>query len=201
MKSRLVSLLVMVPVLLVCAAQGQYVPMSAKVHDQTDMMVDGKIVTTITKDTILHRTADGSTLVEAFGGNAEKMLTLWDNKTGTGYRLDPQSRVAYQDPRSPHKPNSPGSVNYKGRFPEDNVEGLKCYLVPAHVMPSTFYSGFSPHPGQDCYSTELSLVLKSDITIQTAPGKTERHQRTLHEIRPHVDPDPTLFDLSKYTVR
>jgi len=201
MKSRSLILLVMSPVLLVCAAQGQYVPVTAKVHEQTDMMIDGKIVATITRDTILRRTANGSTLMTPDGGNAERMLTLWDNTTGIGYRLDPQNHVAHQDPNSPHKPNSPGRPNYEGRFPEDSVEGLKCFVVPAHVMPTAFYSGFSPHPGQDCYSVELDLTLKSDLTIQTAPGKTERHQRTLHDIHPYADPDSSLFDLTKYAVR
>ena len=186
---------------LMCAiAHGQEVPMSAKVHEKVETIVDGRIVSTNTRDTIFYRSSDGSTLTLPDGGNAEAMGTLWDNRAGTSYRLDFKRRVAHQDPNSPHVPNPPSHPRVDN-FPEDNVEGNSCRVVPLTVKATRQYSGFSPTPGKTCVSTELGLELRSDVTVQTAPGRTERHLRELYDVHVNVEPDRNLFDLQSYTIR
>jgi hypothetical protein len=162
-------------------------------------MVDGKLVRTLAKDINFCRSSDGSTLSVPIGEDEKGRAVLWDNKTGTAYRLDLMKRIAYEDPHSPHIPNAAQHQLYQN-FPDGAVGGVRCKVVPLRVHATTQYSGFSPTPGNACYSPELGLELRSEVGAQTGEGKTERHLREMSSIRSSTEPDPSLFDLRAYTI-
>jgi hypothetical protein len=201
MALRLRKIYVVICCVLAISAYGQEIPLSAKVHEQTDTIVNGRLVATLTRNTIFHRSSDGSTLTLPDARGADTAGTMWDNRTGVAYRLDLTNRIAHEDKNSPHAPNPARHSQFDRRFAEDAVEGNKCTVVPLTVNATDKYAGFSPIPGKTCVSTELGLELRSDVVVETASGKTERHTRELHDIRVNVEPDPSLFDLHDYTVR
>jgi hypothetical protein len=148
---------------------------------------------------LLRLIEDGSTLTlpaEGHGGNG----TLWDNKTGIGYRLNLEHLTAYEIPTSPHRPN-PKAPAPAAKWPEDAVEGIPCKVVPVYVesAPGTPYAK-STTPGTACHSGELDLELRSDFVVETGPGTTEHHVKELRNIKVNADLDPALFDPHNYVI-
>ncbi|HTS35920.1 MAG TPA: hypothetical protein VMH04_09625 [Candidatus Solibacter sp.] len=177
----------------------QEVPLSAQVHQRTDVIVNGKVVESLAADETFYRDSDGSTLslpAEGHGSNG----TLWDNKSGTAYRLNRENLTAYENPDSPHRPN-PKGYPPAAKWPDDAVEGIPCKVVPVNVIsaPGTPYAK-STTPGSACVSGEFDLELKSDFTIETGPGTTQHHVKELHNIKVNAGLDPALFDVHKYTI-
>jgi len=177
----------------------QEVPLSATIHEQTDQIVDGKVVKTLIRDMNFYRSSDGSTLMVPVGQGMIGGAVLWNNKTGVAYKLDLKGRIAYEDPHSSHVPNAPSRQAYQN-FPDDSVEGIPCKIVPLYVQQTADYAGSSQTPGKTCFSAALGLELRSDVIVETGVSKTEHHIRQLSNIRAGVEPDPKLFDLSSYTV-
>lgn len=188
-----------VPVaLLAVNSRAQEVPLSARIHQRTDVMVDGQVVNTLESDTRFYRSSDGSTLTLPVGDGSG---TLWDNKAGVAYRLDLKEKIAYEDPHSLHTPNPSSHNQSDPKFPNDEVEGITCTVVPVTVRsrPGTPYET-SVTPGKTCVSSTLGLELKSDVVVDIGSGKTERLVKQLRDIKVNAELDPKIFDPHQYTI-
>ncbi len=186
--------------LIAIGAYAQEVPLSAEIHQRTDVIVDGKVVKTQARDMNFYRLTDGSTLTVPVG-EGDNNGTLWDNKTGTAYRIDLKGRIAYEDPHSPHVPNRSAHNEPNASFPDDAVEGIPCKVVPVYVRskPGTPLLK-SATPGRACVSGALNLELKSDVVVQTGAGATEHLVKELRNIKVNAELDQQLFDPGRYTI-
>ncbi|MGA8622837.1 MAG: hypothetical protein WB660_30480 [Candidatus Sulfotelmatobacter sp.] len=179
-------------------ANGQTIPVVAKIYERTDVIVGGKTVQTLTRSGNYYRSTDGSEIYQWTDVNGKPSAggSLWDKKTSTAYRLDFKTHSAEKG-KSLQFPNS-GSGELSQGLPEDSVEGILCKVLPVDVHRRGKAAALSA--GTGCVSSDYDLELKSDISFPTGPDKIEHHVKQMHDIKVNVQIEQSLFDLSSYTI-
>ena len=192
-------------VVVVPSVNAQFTPVTAKISETVETIVDGKVMQTQTRWGNFYRTADGSELRQWLKSDGSPDLgNLIENKTQMSYKLDYTLRIARGTAPPPGARVSPLQPGYMGgqkvleRWPRDAVEGIPCAVVDVKLHA----------PGRDrvlighsCNSAQYDVVLKMDRTTSQLGTKKTFHQVIeLKEIHLGAAPDPKLFDLQGYTV-
>lgn len=181
----------------------QFAPVTAKMRQTKEVIVDGKVVETETREGNFYRSSDGSTLRQwmKVDGNLD-WGDLYDNKNLMSYKLEYISRQAQGDPppqgAQPDRPDALLYLASKG-LPEDSVEGIRCAVSPIKLH----IPGNAPVPiGRTYRSIEYNLELKEDVTTRpVGTNKTIHTVFELHHIQLGLEPDPKLFDVhANFTV-
>ncbi len=181
----------------------QFAPVTAKMRHTKEVIVDGKVVETQTKEGNFYRSSDGSTLKQWTKANGNlDWGDLWDNKNLMSYRLEYSNRQAYGDPApkgaQAGRPDALFPLASKA-LPQDSVEGIRCAIFPVRLH----IPGNPPIPvGRTCESIEYNLQLKEDVTTQpVGTNKTIHTVFELYHIKLGLEPDPKLFDVhANFTV-
>lgn len=175
----------------------QFAPVTAKMRQTKEVIVDGKVVETEMRAGNFYRSSDGSTLRQWTKANGNPDWgDLWDNKNLMSYRLEYSNRQAYETPApegaEAERPDALLPLASKG-LPEDSVEGIRCVVSPIKLdMPG---KPIIPM-GRACTSIQYNLELKEDVSTQ--PVKTNKTIHTvfeLYQIKLGLEPDPRVFDV------
>ena len=181
------------------AAQGQAIPITAKISERTDVIEHGKIIESYSRSGTFYRTGDGSELYAWTEENGKHSTrgSLWDPNTGNSYRLDLQAHSAIQNPIKHRFPTS-NSEQAPASLPEDSVEGIPCKVMQVDIRGSRIPT--SLNAGRACWSNEYDLELRSDVSVPSGADKVQHHVKRLTDIKPNAQIDEKLFDLRRYTV-
>jgi hypothetical protein len=178
-------------------AAGQWVPIVAKLKQTQEVYANGARIETRVREGNYYRTSDGSVLEEwtkIDGDTSRAVGYLVDNRRDLSYDVNFVTRTAIEKrivlppgvsgrPRTPVRPPA-------GR--EIIVGGLRCIALPAVVQKPT---GPPLSAGETCVSSELSLLVRNDLTMPRPDGKSVRTLYELTDVQVHKEPDPKLFDL------
>jgi hypothetical protein len=181
------------------AAQGQAIPITAKINERTDVIEHGKTIESYSRSGTFYRTADGSELYAwtEVNGKPSTRGSLWSPKTGNSYRLDLQAHSAIQNLNEHRFPTSNNEQAPLG-LSEDSVEGIPCKVVQVDIQAPR--KPISLNAGHACWSYEYDLELRSDVSVPSGADKVQHHVKRLTDIKPNAQIDEKLFDLSRYTV-
>jgi hypothetical protein len=165
-------------------------PITARMRQTWETIVDGKIVETRTNEGIFYRNSRGSTL-ERWNDNAQP-ARLFISGHG-GYLVYYESRMAFGSVFEEggswlFNPNRP--YNFLG---QDSVESISCIYSEIPLGPHV------EHAGKACWSSDYKVELKNDWTVPSARGLTPQVFE-LYDIKLNVEPDPNLFDLTGFFV-
>lgn len=183
-----------------CSSNAQFVPLTAKVRDTNQTIVSGKITKSVIREGVYYRTSDGSTLSQwttVNGSPASAELawgSLWDNKTGTAYRLDLKNRRAYVEPEGGEPATADSRLDEPKNPTYGSVSGIRCTIFPARMRQP---DGTLTPAGQTCLSTEYHLLLKQDLTYKRANDATMHKLYEMYDVQLGAEPDQSLFDISK----
>lgn len=183
------------------SAFAQWVPVTAKIKEMRETVVNGKTVEIQTLEGSYYRKSDGSVLKElrpAAGSSGTQRGSLVDHKSMTTYQLDLVSRTAIARPLvipggadptiPPRAPARPASVRHAV------VGGVSCAVLPARVRSGP---GGTPRPaGEVCISDEFSLLLKNESVQSLPDGRTIRAVFELSDVRTYVEPEESLFNVA-----
>lgn len=187
------------------SAHAQFTPVTAKIIETVETIVDGKVAQMKTRTGNFYRAADGSELRQWLKPDGTPDWgDLNDNKTRLSYKLDYTNRVARGTTpppgvkAAPLQPGFMGGQQALSGFPQDAVAGIPCAVVPAKLA----RPGSQPiEIGHVCKSVQYDLELRMDLTTQVVgTSKTVHQVIELQDIQLGVVPDPKLFDLQGYTV-
>lgn len=185
------------------SAYAQFVPVVAKMKRTEVTIRDGKTIQTKTSEGVYCRKDDGSYYQRwtKVNGKAQPGRTdfagLFDNSTGTLYRLDLTNHLAYQRGKAP-APVRPDSAVYKGysaTLAQDNVEGIPCVSEPTKVLQPDGKTNVVV--GTTCESVEYNLELKHSFHLPQPDGTAIQDTYQLYDIHIGTEPDPSLFELQK----
>jgi hypothetical protein len=179
----------------------QSLPMIAKTRQTDEVMVNGKVVQMHVMEGVFYRSSTGSELrrwTKRDGKEAVGHLgwgALHDTQNNVDYSIDYNRKIAYVI--APALPTDTGAQRPRA-LGDDSVEGIACTLQPILLA----IPGRSPRRiGQDCYSKDYDVELKSDIKYAAdSSGKTLHSRFELYDIQVGVAPDPKLFDLTRFTI-
>jgi hypothetical protein len=177
----------------------QWVPVTAKIRQTRELLQDGKSVERHIKEGNYYRTADGSTLEEwtrVDGSESKAVGHLTKQAQGVAYDLNMITRSAIERRFSlPSGANmkSPPRASISSKLPQITVGGVQCTVLPARVQVGIGQP--SAPAGETCFSAELNLVVRNQLTHTLTTGKVMRTLYEMFEIETHKEPDPKLFDL------
>lgn len=182
-----------------------HTPISAKMRLTTEISVDGRIEKTHTQEGDFYVASNGSetqqwTMRDGKETTGEmRWAGLTDTAHNTAYKVDYQNRLAYEQPLSRNAaPAASSKAPASKNLSQDSVEGYPCVRYPARLI----LPGKPPTViGYSCRSESYDgLELKRETTNVDSSGRTVHSTFELYEIRPGVESDAKLFDLSNFTV-
>jgi hypothetical protein len=180
-------------------ASAQFTPLIAKMRQTDETLAGGKVVKTVERDALYYRTSDGSYVLRwtsaSKDGETQALHSggLWDNKTGTSYKLDYQNmRATVEDIGRPPMQPDVSNDSEKG-LPQDSVHGIRCTVYPVKMKQP---SGADLRAGQLCTSTEHHLILKQELNYPTTGGQSVHSSMELYDVQLGTEPDPKLFDVA-----
>ena len=180
----------------------QSTPISAKMRLTFEISANGKIETHV-QEGEFYVASNGSELqrwtMRDGKDTTGEMAGLTDAAHNTGYKIDYRNRVVYEQPFPRNTSLAPSSKAPASRnLSQDSVEGYPCVRYPARLI----LPGKPPTViGYSCRSESYDgLELKRETTNVDSSGRTVHSTFELYEIRPGVEPDAKLFDISSFTV-
>jgi hypothetical protein len=189
---------------------GQFVPIVAKARESSQVVKNGQVVETTTRDGEYFRSSDGSYMfrwnkatkngVDTPAGTAD----LFDNKNVKQYHVNYNTQSAYarsdaKDPVNVQKKMTPDMFfNLRSAPHEDSsVGGIPCALFHSRLkMPGQPVKD----GGTACASIEYGLYVRLDVRIPMKDGGMSQQLTELYDIKLNVEPDPKLFDMRSLTV-
>jgi hypothetical protein len=180
-------------------------PISAKMRLTTEVSVNGNVEKTHTQEGDFYIASNGSELQQWTTRDGKettgemRWAGLTDAVHNTGYKVDYQNRLAYEQPFARNASPAPSSkAPASQNLSQDSVEGYPCVRYPARLI----LPGKPPTVvGYSCRSESYDgLELKRETTTIDSSGRTVHSTFELYDIRPGVEPDARLFDLSNFTV-
>jgi hypothetical protein len=183
----------------------QSVPVTAKVRNTGEVVLNGKSIETHVEEGVFYRSFTGVELRQwlTTDGNPVHgkmaMAAIYDAPNDVNYWLDSVAHNAYVQPASTvNLPDGSSSGQPQPALGESSVEGIPCSIFPVY----TLQSGQRILIGRTCKSKQYNLVLRMEYTKPTK-DPTEKQYRTTTEyfdVQIGVEPDPKLFDLTAFTI-
>lgn len=186
-------------------AAAQVAPVTASVRNINEIIVDGKVVERHVYDGVLSRSSKGEELhawrqIDGKPPAGDKCLAVVRDENGTSYKVDYAKRLAYKMHTPSGKFDEPWAWKQSTPKPvgKDQVDNISCDVLPMfEARPDKSLAVIGRH----CRSTKYGLEMKWDSTENLSHDRVLHNTYTLYDVHVGTEPDSSLFDLSKLTVR
>lgn len=185
------------------SASAQWIPLTARIRETTTVIVGGQPVETQTREGILYRRSDGSTLTEWAHVNGDPRRAsshLVDYQKNSSYEIKTADRMALERPALPvgiSTPPRPQRFERSG-LREEVVAGFACVVVPHKSIPHgrKMQDHMQLHQdGVACWSNQYNLMLRLNVQRSGVDGKVYHQLYEVVSLDPGTEPDPKLFDV------
>lgn len=182
------------------SVQAQWVPVTAKIRETKQILREGRVIQTHSREGAYYRRSDGAELrewarVDGDESKAVGYLTL--HAEGITYDLTMINRRAMErrfavpvgvDMRTPPKPPArPANLQ------RITIGGVDCTVVPSRTRAAA--DAPAVPDGDVCMADALNLMLRRQHSYRLPDGREVRTVFEMVEIQANVDPHPGLFDL------
>jgi len=205
-----VASLALVVLIYPSAAFGQSIPVTAKERITDEIVQDGKVIASHTREAVFFRNSAGSILEQWTTIDGKPTVgqmawaRLYDKEQGVHYLLNYTEHHAYVDsmPNVTIPKNVNSGTRAQNALGQGSVQGLVCTWFPTYQLGP---EGAASPAGRHCFSDQYDLDLKADSTF-TFPinGQAPRIQHLVtekYDIQIGQEPDPKLFDVkANFTV-